>query len=204
MVQSVIDRGSELFIEHLSHLPLEGIVTFHIERYEKRHHACNAKMLIEEATYAAASVIAPSIYDALDAFGISFKRSRIDHQFPEIIYRAELIPSEKKITVFGPSLEELCTLIEKMPLFHSMQGREEEMILSHELSHYLQSLERCRSVEPPLFKEIRAHLFTMKYLSLSFYPWICDVLQLLYRNPKLINRFQAGEFDTRAKKKKGQ
>ncbi|MHC9538860.1 MAG: hypothetical protein AB9903_05020 [Vulcanimicrobiota bacterium] len=204
MVQSVIDRGSELFIEHLSHLPLEGIVTFHIERYENRHHACNAKMLIEEATYAAASVIAPSIYDALDAFGISFKRSRIDHQFPEIIYRAELIPSENKITVFGPSLEELRALIGKMPLFHSMQGREEEMILSHELSHYLESLERCRSVEPPLFKEIRAHLFTMKYLSLSFYPWICDVLQLLYRNPKLIDRFQAGELDNRAKKKKGQ
>jgi len=204
MVKAFIDRASEVFIEHLSLIPLEGIVTFHIEKYERSRHTGDAKILIEEAEYAAASVIATSIYDALDAFGISFKRSRIDHQFPDIIYRAELIPYEKKITIFGPSLEELCTLIEKMPFLHSIQGREEEMVLSHELCHYLESLERRWSGEPALFREIRAHLFTMKYLSVSFYPWICDVLHMLYRNPKLINRFQAGEFDTRAKKKKGE
>ncbi|GEM_PF-2276313 len=202
MIQSVLDRSSVALIEQLSALTLESIVTFHIESYDSRYDICNAKMLIEDAGSAAASVIASEIHDALEAHGIFFQRSGTDYRFPELIYRAELIPEEKKITVFSPALEELSALIEQMPVLHSLQGREEEMVLSHELSHYLQNLEYRRSEEPHLFKEVRAHLFTMRYLSLSVYPWICDVIQLLHRNPQLINRFHTDISQTHSSESK--
>jgi len=192
MVNCVLDEVSERCIRRLSLLPLESMVAFHAGRYAGPAACREAERLIVDSCRLVSEAYAADIHDALDRYGISYEYSNMDLSFPGLTFRAEMVSSGRKITLFRPSLQELSELTGAVHLFHFLHGREEEMVLAHELGHWLDFRDGRRpGGEPSVFGEIRAHIFAMKYLSLPMYPWLCDVLQLLYRDPGLAGRFEA-------------
>jgi len=205
MVNCVLDEASERCIRRLSLLPLESIVAFHAGRYAGPAASTEAKRLNEDSCRLVSEACAADIHDALNRYGISFAYSDMDRSFPWLIIRAEMSPSDRTITIYRPPQRELSELTAALPIFNPVHGLEEEMALAHELGHWLDWRDRRRpGGEPSVFGEIRAHLFTMKYLSLPLYPWLCDVLQLLYRDPGLTARFEEVESINTANQQKGQ
>ncbi len=117
-------------------------------------------------------------------YGLDVIYMEYAYDFPSHIYRAEVSVEEKKIVIFRPLLLELEQAVVEILGENVIPCSLAEILIVHELYHYLEYSEKKRREEPAIWQEIRAHLFTWRYLSLPFYPGILDMVHSAYREKK--------------------
>jgi hypothetical protein len=127
-----------------------------------------------------------TIPEILMKYGIAVCHCASCYEFPEFIFRADIDCRSRIITLYKPMLLELAAALAHCSVFLPPSLNLEEIILAHELYHFLAADESCHPVEAALGREIKAHLFCTFLLELPFYPWVLDSAHLAYRFPKRV------------------
>lgn len=117
--------------------------------------------------------------------GISLIRSKTQIRYPNLIIRAFLYVEKSLIEIFEDELELLWGAVNSYKNLNLKKVEIEDIILTHELYHLLGTKNEINRIS-----EVKASLFTMRFLSLQFYPYLLDLIQIFHEKPFLFSYYK--------------
>ena len=172
-----MENVAQKTFKSLSQLTLDELVRYQAEMARRKApylKSVEEMVLLRINRWASFSLDAALRMNGLEVFHESH-----EYALPGVFIRGELECTARKIIIYDPVMDELKEMAWCLPLNPGESERLEDIVRAHELYHFLEYLDG--KAEGDFSGEIGAHIFSMRFLGLSFYPWILDMLQMARR-----------------------